>query len=56
MEQWTDLKIPYGVADFKTTRNGRLYYVDKAERLAKFEACDRFVFFVWPHFDMRAKP
>ncbi len=24
-----NLKIPYGVADFKTIRNEKLYYIDK---------------------------
>ena len=44
----TDLKIPYGVSDFKTIRNEGLYYVDKTRFLAKFEERDRFVFFVRP--------
>ena len=48
MARRTDLKIPYGVADFKTIRNEGLYYVDKTEYLAKIEARDRFVFFVRP--------
>jgi len=29
MSTRTDLKIPYGVSDFKTIRNEGLYYVDK---------------------------
>ena len=48
MEKRADLKIPYGVSDFKTIRNEGLYYVDKTEYLAKLEARDRFVFFVRP--------
>ena len=44
----TDLKIPYGVSDFKTIRTEGLYYVDKTEYLAKIEERDRFVFFVRP--------
>ena len=44
----TDLKIPYGVSDFKTIRNEGLYYVDKTEYLAQMEARDRFIFFVRP--------
>ena len=44
----TDLKIPYGVSDFKTIRNEGLYYVDKTEYLARLEERDRFVFFVRP--------
>ena len=35
MEKKTDLKIPYGVADFKRIRNEGLYYVDKTRFLAK---------------------
>jgi len=48
MAKRTDLKIPYGVADFKTIRNEGLYYVDKTRFLAKLEERDRFVFFVRP--------
>ena len=44
----TDLKIPYGVSDFKTIRNEGLYYVDKTRFLAQLEERDRFVFFVRP--------
>ena len=44
----TDLKIPYGVSDFKRIRNEGFYYVDKTEYLAKFEERDSFVFFVRP--------
>ena len=44
----TDLKIPYGISDFKRIRNEGLYYVDKTEYLAKLEERDSFVFFVRP--------
>ena len=44
----TDLKIPYGVSDFRTIRDEGLYYVDKTEYLAQMEARDRFIFFVRP--------
>jgi len=37
MASRTDLKIPYGVADFKTIRNEGFYYVDKTMFLAKPE-------------------
>ena len=43
-----DLKIPYGVSDFRTIRNEGLYYVDKTRYLAQMEARDRFIFFVRP--------
>ena len=43
-----DLKIPYGVSDFRTIRNEGLYYVDKTRHLAQMEARDRFIFFVRP--------
>ena len=48
MDKRTDLKIPYGVANFKTIRYEGLYYVDKTAYLAKLESRDRFVFFVRP--------
>ena len=44
----TDLKIPYGVSDFKTIRNEGLYYIDKTRYLALMESRDRFIFFVRP--------
>ena len=44
----TDLKIPYGVANFKRIRTEGYYYVDKTEYLAKMEERDSFVFFVRP--------
>ena len=40
MAKRTDLKIPYGVANFKTIRNEGLYYVDKTAYLAKLESRD----------------
>ena len=48
MAKRTDLKIPYGIADFKRIRNEGWYYVDKTEYLAKLEGRDSFVFFVRP--------
>ena len=48
MEKRTDLKIPYGIADFKRIRTEGWYYVDKTEYLAKLEERDSFVFFVRP--------
>ena len=35
MARRTDLKIPYGISDFKRIRNEGWYYVDKTECLAK---------------------
>ncbi len=43
-----DLRIPYGVSDFRTIRNDGLYYVDKTRYLARMEEWDRFIFFVRP--------
>ena len=48
MARRTDLKIPYGIADFKRIRNEGWYYVDKTKYLAKLEERDSFVFFVRP--------
>ena len=48
MEKRTDLKIPYGIADFKRIRNEGWYYVDKTRYLAQLEGRDSFVFFVRP--------
>ena len=31
-----DLKIPYGVSDFRLIRNEGLYYVDKTQYLAMY--------------------
>ena len=44
----TDLKIPYGIMDFRRLRSEGYYYVDKTECLAQMEARDSFVFFVRP--------
>ena len=44
----TDLKIPYGVSDFRRLRKEGYYYVDKTEYLAQMEARDSFIFFVRP--------
>ena len=48
MAKRTDLKIPYGIADFKRIRNEGWYYVDKTMYLAQLEERDSFVFFVRP--------
>ena len=34
----TDLKIPYGIMDFRRLRREGYYYVDKTEYLAQMEA------------------
>ncbi|MBR4617675.1 MAG: AAA family ATPase [Kiritimatiellae bacterium] len=44
----TDLKIPYGIMDFRRLRMEGYYYVDKTEYLAQMEARDSFIFFVRP--------
>jgi len=44
----TDLKIPYGVSDFRRIRSEGYYYVDKTQYLAEMEARDSFIFFVRP--------
>ena len=44
----TDLKIPYGVSDFRRIRNEGFYYVDKTQYLALMESRDSFIFFVRP--------
>ena len=38
-----NLKIPYGVADFKTIRNERLYYIDKTGYIPLLEQAGRFL-------------
>ena len=48
MAKRTDLKIPYGIADFKRIRTEGWYYVDKTMYLAQLEERDSFVFFVRP--------
>ncbi len=47
-EKRTDLKIPYGIMDFRRLRMEGYYYVDKTEYLAQMEARDSFIFFVRP--------
>ncbi len=44
----TDLKIPYGIMDFRRLRTEGYYYVDKTQHLAQLEARDSFIFFVRP--------
>ena len=44
----TDLKIPYGIMDFRRLRREGYYYVDKTEYLAQMEARDSFIFFFRP--------
>ena len=43
-----DLKIPYGVSDFRRIRNEGYYYVDKTRHLALMEERDSFIFLVRP--------
>jgi len=43
-----NLKIPYGVADFKSVCNEGLYYVDKTSYIRALEDAGRFLFFVRP--------
>ena len=43
-----NLKIPYGVADFKTIRNENLYYIDKTGYIPLLEQAGRFLFLVRP--------
>ena len=43
-----NLKIPYGVADFKTVRNEGLYYIDKTGYIPLLEQAGSFLFFVRP--------
>ena len=43
-----NLKIPYGVADFKTVRNEKLYYIDKTGFIPLLEQAGRFLFLVRP--------
>ena len=42
------LKIPYGIKDFKRIRNEGYYYVDKTAYIRRMEERDSFVFFVRP--------
>jgi len=43
-----NLKIPYGVADFKTIRTENLYYIDKTGSIPLLEQAGRFLFLVRP--------
>ena len=43
-----NLKIPYGIADFKTIREEGLYYIDKTGYIPLLEQAGRFLFFVRP--------
>lgn len=43
-----DLKIPYGIMDFRRLRREGYYYVDKTEYLAQMEARDSFITVQWP--------
>ena len=43
-----NLKIPYGISDFKRIRNEGFYYVDKTRHLARMEERDSFIFFARP--------
>ena len=43
-----NLKIPYGVQDFKTIRGEHLYYIDKTGFIPLLEQAGRFLFFVRP--------
>ncbi len=43
-----NLKIPYGVAKFKTVRDEGLYYIDKTSYIRVLELSGRFLFFVRP--------
>ena len=43
-----NLKIPYGVSDFKRLRNEGYYFVDKSGYIRTLELCGPFLFFVRP--------
>jgi len=43
-----NLKIPYGIPDFKTIRQEKLYYIDKTGYIPLLEQAGRFLFFVRP--------
>ena len=43
-----NLRIPYGVSDFRRIRNEGFYYIDKTRYLARMEERDSFIFFVRP--------
>ena len=44
----SDLKIPYGISDFRRIRREGYYYIDKTSFVAQLEARDSFAFFVRP--------
>jgi len=44
----SNLKIPYGVSNFKTLRQEGLYFVDKSGYIRTLELCGRSLFFVRP--------
>ena len=44
----SNLKIPYGVSDFKRLRNEGYYFVDKSAYIRTLELCGSFLFFVRP--------
>ena len=48
MEMKFNLKIPYGVSDFKRLRNEGYYFVDKSAYIRTLELCGSFLFFVRP--------
>ncbi|MBQ7190226.1 MAG: AAA family ATPase [Kiritimatiellae bacterium] len=43
-----NLKIPYGVSDFKRLRSEGFYFVDKSAYIRTLELCGSFLFFVRP--------
>ena len=43
-----NLKIPYGVSDFKRLRSEGYYFVDKSAYIRTLELCGSFLFFVRP--------
>ena len=46
--QCDNLKIPYGISDFKRIRNEGYYYVDKTGYIPRLEQAGSFLFFVRP--------
>ena len=43
-----NLKIPYGISDFKRLRSEGYYFVDKSMYIRTLELCGAFLFFVRP--------
>ena len=43
-----EMKIPYGLSDFKRLRSGGYYFVDKSMYIRTLELCGSFLFFVRP--------